>query len=149
MIKIYIENITEQRVSDCTVSNIRRVAKKVAELEKPELKLECTITLCDNEYIRELNRQYRGVDAATDVLSFPMFDFDTPEVIAQLGDIVISLERAAEQAREYGHSFKRELSFLTVHGMLHLFGYDHIQDDEREIMEQKQRDILNEMGITR
>ncbi len=149
MIKVYIENVSDINVSNYMVGNIRRAAKKVAELEKPQLKLECSIMLCDNEYIREFNSKYRKVDSATDVLSFPIFDFDTPEVIAQLGDIIISVEKAQEQAQEYGHSLKRELAFLTVHGMLHLFGYDHIDPCDRDIMEKKQREILNEMGITR
>lgn len=149
MIKIYTENISQQKVSESVLSDIKKIIRKTASQERPELKLECTVTFCDNEYIRELNSQYRGVDSATDVLSFPMFDFDTPEVVAQLGDIVISVERAEEQAELYGHSFKREICFLALHGALHLFGYDHIEESDRVIMEKRQREILDEMGITR
>ncbi len=149
MINTYFDNTIEHRIPDCTQSLLRRIVKLIAEQEKPDLKLECTITFCDDEYIKTLNSQYRDVDSATDVLSFPLFDFDTPDRIAQLGDIVISLETAARQAREYGHSFKRELCFLTVHGMLHLFGYDHIEEEDRIIMEQRQREILEQMGVTR
>jgi len=149
MIKIYIENVTDTKVSDYTLRNIRKVIRAAALQEKPDLKLECNVTLCDNEYIHQINKEYRGVDAPTDVLSFPFFDFDTPYTVAELGDIIISLDKTAEQAKEYGHSFKREICFLALHGTLHLFGYDHIKDDDRMIMEQKQRDILDRLEIHR
>ena len=112
-------------------------------------KAEVSVTFTDNEKIRELNREYRGIDNATDVLSFPLFD-DMPDggYIA-LGDIVISLERARKQSEEYGHSDKRELAFLVAHSMLHLFGYDHMEENDRAIMEQLQRDILTKKGYTR
>lgn len=106
-----------------------------------------SVVITDNEEIRSLNLKYRGKDSATDVLSFPMFDEDGTLDDEELGDIVISLERADEQAKEFGHSIKREVAFLTAHSMLHLFGYDH-ENGEQE-MYQKQDDILNSLGITR
>ena len=113
----------------------------------------------DNEGIRVLNAQHRGIDRATDVLSFPMLEydddgemFDDPGDIEDelcLGDIVISLERAAEQAEEYGHSFEREVGFLTVHSMLHLLGYDHMTEEEEKEMFGFQKEILTKMGLER
>lgn len=112
---------------------------------------EVSLVFCDGDYIQELNRQYRNVDRVTDVLSFPMDDAEsaisTEEFI--LGDIVICVLRMKEQAKEYGHSETRELAFLFLHGMLHLLGYDHIEDDDREEMEQVQREILESLGINR
>ena len=106
-----------------------------------------SVLITDNEEIRSLNLEYREKDAPTDVLSFPLFDEDGTLDGEELGDIVISLERAKEQAEEYGHSLKREVAFLTAHSMLHLLGYDH-ENGEQE-MYQKQDDILNSLGITR
>ena len=129
---------------------------------------ECSVNVLftDDEGIREMNREYRDIDRATDVLSFPMLTFETPadfSVVSEsplsytdpdsgevvLGDIVISLERMEAQAAEYGHSVRREIAFLTAHSMLHLCGFDHIDDDERAVMEEKQEEILNRLGITR
>ncbi len=117
---------------------------------------EVSITLTDDARIHELNRQYRGVDRPTDVLSFafneseePQIDYGDEEHVDQLGDIVVSVERAWEQANEYGHSFKREMIFLIVHGMLHLLGYNHIDEDERREMEAEQKFIMSELGIAR
>ncbi len=106
-----------------------------------------SVLITDNEEIKELNREYRQKDAPTDVLSFPLFDEEGVLDEDELGDIVISLERAKEQAQEYGHSLKREVAFLTAHSMLHLFGYDH-ENGEQE-MYKMQDDILNSLGITR
>ena len=123
--------------------------------------VEISILLTDNAEIRTLNRLHRGIDRATDVLSFPMYEYDeNGQMIEEyadfnaqgelcLGDIVISLERAQEQAAEYGHSFQREVGFLTVHAMLHLLGYDHMTAEEEQEMFGYQRDILEEMGLTR
>ncbi len=104
---------------------------------------EVSITFCDNERIQQINKAFRGIDRATDVLSFPMED-DT-----LLGDIVISIPKAQEQALEYGHSFERELFFLALHGFLHLLGYDHETEEDEKVMFVKQEQILTEMGITR
>ncbi|MBQ8641998.1 MAG: rRNA maturation RNase YbeY [Clostridia bacterium] len=114
-----------------------------------------SVTFTDNEGIRELNREYRSKDSATDVLSFPMYamegdDFPEPDMTAQLGDIVLSLERAGEQAEEYGHSFRRETAFLTVHSMLHLLGYDHERSEEEEKdMFRRQEEIMIILGLPR
>ncbi len=122
--------------------------------------------LTDNEGIHELNRQYRGIDRPTDVLSFPNVDYDNPadfSVIEDhiedyfdpdngelcLGDIVISVDRVYEQAGEYGHSVRREYAFLIAHSMLHLLGYDHMEPGDAAVMERKQEEILDRLGITR
>ena len=117
---------------------------------------QLSVTFTDNEGIRVLNNEYRGIDRATDVLSFPLVDFaggeepPVDEPMQSLGDIVLSLERADEQAKEYGHSFERETAFLTVHSMLHLLGYDHeLGEEEDAEMRKKQSEILDVMGLTR
>lgn len=116
---------------------------------------EVSVTFTDNKGIHKLNFQYRGVDRPTDVLSFPMYDFandETPDysTTVELGDIVISLEKAAEQAKDYGHSFKREIAFLSVHSLLHLLGYDHERSDEdEEIMFKIQDEIMDMLNIPR
>ena len=112
-----------------------------------------SVTFTDNEGIREKNREFRGIDTPTDVLSFPMYDFKKgekpgPGEICELGDIVLSLERAAEQAEDFGHSFKREAAFLTVHSVLHLLGYDHVDSEEEElVMREHQRAVMKKLGL--
>ena len=112
-----------------------------------------SVTFTDNEGIRELNREYRGKDSATDVLSFPLYDFAAgegplPGERAELGDIVLSLERAREQAAELGHSYERETAFLCVHSVLHLLGYDHERSaEEEEDMCRRQREIMVKLGL--
>ena len=107
--------------------------------------LEVSVTFTDNEGIRALNRTYREIDRATDVLSFPLFE--ETETEKQLGDIVLSLERCREQANEFGHSFERECAFLTVHSTLHLLGYDHVNSEEEERdMRARQTAIVTAMG---
>ena len=132
----------------------------------PDLDFQTVLILTDDPSIRRLNREYRQIDRATDVLSFPMqepdafldyalleekqedhFDPDTGELL--LGDIIISLDRVTKQAEAYGHSVKREYAFLIAHSMLHLFGYDHEDPDEAKKMEEKQRIILERLGIKR
>lgn len=99
-------------------------------------------------HIRDLNRDFRHIDRVTDVLTFPAWEGEDPlSGDGYLGDIMICYERAAEQAFEYGHPLKRELAFLTVHGVLHLLGYDHMTPDEETVMRSKQTDILNRMGL--
>ena len=116
---------------------------------------EVSVTLVDNEGIRELNREHRDIDRETDVLSFPLGDDDGYEVdpdndAIMLGDIVISLEKAAQQAQEYGHSYRREVAFLITHSLFHLLGYDHVNSDEEEkIMFGKQEKVLDKLGIPR
>lgn len=116
---------------------------------------EVSVTLTDNEGIQAVNKEYRGIDRPTDVLSFPLTDFnggDEPPVnepTVSLGDIILSLERAEEQAKEFGHSFEREAAFLSVHSTLHLLGYDHETSDEDDAdMRRRQREILEAMGLS-
>ena len=146
------------------------LAKRVIEfaLEHEEFPYECEVnlTLTDNEGIREINRTYREIDKPTDVLSFPLINYekagdfsaleenyddnfnpDTGEIM--LGDIIISIEKVKEQADSYGHSIEREFAFLILHSMLHLFGYDHMTEEEAAIMEEKQKIILDKMKIFR
>ena len=138
---------------------INRVIEQCFKEEKIEnSKLYISITLTNPEHIHEINKQYRNVDRATDVLSFPMFekneidekiknnDFEHEDV---LGDIVISIEKVEEQAKEYGHSFEREFAYMLVHGFYHLMGYDHIEDNDKVIMRKKEEKVLNKLGITR
>ena len=126
---------------------------------------EVNLTLVDNEGIHAINKEFREIDRPTDVLSFPMLEYDKPGDFDKfgndlyafdpdtgeltLGDIVISYDKVISQAEEYNHSVKREFAFLVAHSMLHLFGYDHIDDNERMEMERKQKEILNNLGITR
>ena len=109
------------------------------------------VIIIDNSKIREINRQYRGIDRETDVISFALEDDKTFNLkeIRVLGDIYISIDKVRQQAIDYGHSFKRELSFLAVHGFLHLLGYDHMTKDEEEIMFKKQEEVLSRYEINR
>lgn len=151
----------KQEISEETEKTIKEVIEKSLEYENCDFDAEVSVTIVDNDEIRGINAQMRNIDKVTDVLSFPMLYFDENGDIIDsdydmdgdnivLGDIVISAERAKSQAEEYGHSFKREIAFLTVHSMLHLLGYDHVDDPEDEkIMFAKQEEILNLLGITR
>lgn len=124
--------------------------------EKFDENCEVSISIVDNAEIQQINKQFRNIDRPTDVLSFPMLTFTENEIIEKnengeivLGDIIISLERAEEQAKEYGHSLKREIAFLTAHSMLHLLGYDHMELEEEKEMFAKQKEILEAAGIPR
>ena len=138
----------ERLIEQCT-------AAALEEEELGEYDAQVSVTLVDNEGIRALNNEHRGIDRATDVLSFPLGDeegFDTdPETGAiLLGDIVLSLERAREQAEEYGHSYRREVAFLLAHSLFHLLGYDHeLSEEEERLHFAKQEKILEKLGITR
>ena len=132
---------------------VKRAVLAVLDFEDFVRRAEVSVTFTDNEGIHALNREYRNVDRPTDVLSFPLSDgedYDTDGDAVLLGDIVISLERAQTQAEEYGHSFEREVAFLTVHSMLHLLGYDHetSPEDERDMFA-RQDEILISAGMTR
>lgn len=162
MIDAYVENEQDEiEISNEIAECIKRAVKTVMEYENRRFDAEAYITITDNERIRAINKEYRDKDAPTDVLSFPMLEFGENTDISELdknpqtgmvilGDIVISAEKAAAQAEEYGHSFLREIAFLTIHSMLHLLGYDHEKgaEDER-IMRDKEKDILKLMGISR
>ena len=130
---------------------IKEVSNKALETEKVE-KASCSIIIVDNSYIHKLNKEYRGIDRVTDVISFALEDEESmviPDEIRLLGDIYISLDKAKEQAKEYGHSLERELCFLAVHGLYHLLGYDHETKEEAEVMFKKQEEVLMEYGIIR
>lgn len=149
MIRFDIEQHPDYPVPVTYLPLMKRVIRTCVAQQYPHHRFEVELTLCGDEDIRALNRQYRSLDRPTDVLSFPMLDFDMPQVPVSLGSIIISVETARRQAQEYGHSLKRELCFLCAHAALHLLGYDHETEEERADMEQKQREILDSLGIAR
>lgn len=148
MTKIFFEYRTDP-VPKLYETLMKRVIRAAVSEKYPKHRFEVNVTVVSDRAIRKLNREHRGIDKATDVLSFPMFEFGTPEVPTLLGDIVISRDTAYRQAKEYGHSPRREFCFLAAHSALHLLGYDHESETEREEMEAKQEEILNKLGITR
>lgn len=162
----YVENETEAQFDFNIKEILDAVMAEVLEQENCPYEAQINLLVTDNEGIREYNRQYREIDAATDVLSFPMlsfekeadfsmveeqeadcFDPESGELI--LGDIIISADKVKEQAEKFGHSEKREFAFLVAHSMLHLCGYDHMEQKEAKIMESKQENALAKLGITR
>lgn len=135
MNRIYITNDQDKIKTDAKLRGlIKRSINAALKYMKLETEAEVSVTFTDNEKIHILNREYRNVDRETDVLSFPLDESDG-DGVTMLGDIVLSLEKCASQAKEYGHSFEREVSFLTVHSVLHLLGYDHVtsKEDEKEM----------------
>ena len=134
---------------------VRRAILATLKYEDLIFGAEVSVTFCDNEYIKRLNAEFRNKDSATDVLSFPMYDFDdetdpteNPDGSISLGDIVISLERAKEQAAEIGNSFEREVAFLVIHSTLHLLGYDHERSkDDEEAQCLAQREIIESLSF--
>lgn len=131
---------------------IRRCCHAVLELEKFEEPAEISVTFTDNEGIRELNKQYRGIDAPTDVLSFPMgengeYDTNLETGAKILGDVVISVEKAVEQAEAYGHTLQREIGYLTAHSVLHLLGYDHVENMDKVRMREKEEYVMEALGL--
>ena len=165
---IYVDNRQEKiEVTDKFVEKLENVINFA--LKEEELFVDCEISMLfvDNEEIREINNETRGIDRATDVLSFPMLDYEDKKVFKEvykdknfditfmdgeelvLGDIVLSLERALEQSKEYNHSFEREACYLVVHSVLHLLGYDHMEEDDKKIMRKREEEILGKLDITR
>ncbi len=134
---------------------IEKVVQECFKTEKLlETNLYMSIILTNPDHIQEMNNTYRKINKATDVLSFPMFEKEElenykSEIEEPLGDIVISIEQVDIQAKEYGHSFERELSYMVVHGFYHLMGYDHIELGDRVIMREKEENVLNKLNITR
>ncbi|MBS5603262.1 MAG: rRNA maturation RNase YbeY [Enterocloster asparagiformis] len=145
---------------------IRDVVNESLDYEECPYEAEVNVILTDNQAIQEINREHRQIDAPTDVLSFPMVDYEAPSDFdhvedavedyfnpetgeLMLGDIVISVDKVEEQAEKYGHSQTRELAFLVAHSMLHLCGYDHMEEEERLLMEARQNEILERRGYTR
>lgn len=162
---IYIENETSVNFDFDYNEIIKKVITYTEEFAGCPYETEVNVVLTDNENIHAVNKEYRNIDRPTDVLSFPMIEYDSPadfdgiedddslfnpesgELL--LGDIMISVDKVYEQAKQYGHSNLRELAFLVVHSMLHLFGYDHIEEEDRLVMEEKQRQIMEGLEISR
>ena len=159
-----MNNLAEIIFLDIEENNeYNKIIEKVLEtcFEKEGIinsKLYITVTLTNPEKIKEINNQYRSIDKPTDVLSFPMFEKEELDEIINdrkneneeiLGDIIISIEKVKDQALEYGHSFERELAYMVVHGFYHLMGEDHIEENDKIIMRQKEENILNSLNITR
>ena len=155
-LKIYFENEQDKLPITYKLKMlIREAVEATLDFEDYRNVCEVSVTFTDNEGIRELNNKFRQIDRPTDVLSFPLFDFDgeseeppVDDIMNMLGDIVISLEKAREQAEEYGHSFDREVAFLCVHSMLHLLGYDHeTSEEDDKNMRARQSEIMNIIGL--
>ena len=125
------------------------IIEKTLTSENREENFEVSLSLVTPEEIKELNKQYRGKDRATDVLSFPVEELFQPGEEKILGDIVISTEAVMEQAREYSHSVEREIAYLFLHGLLHLLGYDHLESEDKEKMRKVEKEILSQLEITR
>lgn len=162
----YVENETDMAFSFSPEEIVGKVMEEVLTEENCPYEGQVNVLLTDNEGIRRYNREYRNLDRPTDVLSFPNLDFDTPSDFSipkereadyfdpesgelLLGDIIISVDKVREQSGAYGHSMLREFAFLTAHSMLHLCGYDHMTEEEAAVMEAKQEQILQRVGITR
>ena len=163
---ILVENEAERELDFDYEEVIKSVINKTLETENCPYETEVNVLLTGNGEIHTANKEFRGIDRPTDVLSFPMVDYEFPSDFScvdknpesylnpetdelLLGDIMISVDKVYEQANEYGHSRKREFAFLIAHSMLHLLGYDHIDEAERKVMEVKQEAILDALGITR
>ena len=163
--RIYLENEGDLELDLNYQEVAQRVGDAVLDYEQCPYESEVELLLTMDEEIREMNREFRDIDRATDVLSFPMIAYESPADFAfleedesffdpdtgelMLGNIVISKQKVVEQAQEYGHTVEREYAFLIAHSMLHLLGYDHMEEEERAVMEKKQREILDGLGITR
>lgn len=165
---IFVDNRQEKiDVSDSLTSHLEKVINFVLKEECVKETCEISLVFVDNDEIRNINRETRNIDRATDVLSFPMLDYEKGKVYKDLyldfkfdpiffdegnlvlGDIVISLERSLEQSIEFNHSFFRETSYLVIHSVLHLLGYDHMEDDEKKVMREREEDILGKLNIPR
>lgn len=156
MYEIIYKDIKPQKEYEEIIQDVIKTCYKQEKIENSNLII--TITLTTPENIKEINKTYRNIDRATDVLSFPIFEKDELdkkiekkdfEIEDMLGDIVISIEKVKEQAVEYGHSFERELSYMVVHGFYHLMGYDHIKEKDKKIMREKEEQVLAKLGIQR
>ena len=147
MNQIEIVNLLNEEIKELEdVKNVINIAIKNQKLDN----LEFNIIIVDNNYIHKLNRDYRNIDRPTDVITFALEDYEDIKLEHRmLGDIYISLDKARSQAEEYGHSFKREICFLAVHGFYHLLGYDHMTEADEKVMFAKQEEVLNSYGITR
>ena len=148
---IYFED--GQVVDETILATMKKAAEYCLDLEQVDQeRTEISVTFVEGEEIRNLNREYRDTDKVTDVLSFPQFD-DLNEIPEFgeicLGDVVICKDRALEQAEEFGHSFEREIIYLFTHSILHLLGYDHMEEDEKKEMRQREEEVMAHLGILR
>jgi probable rRNA maturation factor len=142
--QVFLNN--NQKKFKVSLREWKKFVKEILEKLKLEKGTEVSITFTNNEEIHQLNKEYRDIDRPTDVLSFPFYNsFNLP--VKMLGDVIISLEKADSQSEEYGHSFKREISFLIVHGILHLLGYDHHTPEEEKEMFGLQKELLQEYSF--
>ena len=165
---IYTDNRQEKiEVTEELVKELEHTIEFALKEEEVNIPFEISLLFVDNDEIREINNETRNIDKETDVLSFPMLDYPKDKVFKDvyknhefdetymdgeelvLGDIVLSLEKALEQSKEYNHSFKREASYLVVHSVLHLLGYDHMEEDEKKVMRKREEEILGELDIKR
>ena len=160
--QVVTDIVNEQDKIDFTPERERLTEKVIeAALDNEGFSHDCyvAVTLTDDENIRIINNEQRGIDASTDVLSFPVLEFEDGEMLAGvgdyiedkiiLGDVVLSLETALRQSEEFGHSFEREMGYLICHSILHLLGYDHENDSEREVMRRKEEETLEKLSLTR
>ncbi len=149
--QIEILNETEIELSEELESLIVKASEKVLEYEDFDIEGEVSVLFVNDQRIKELNKEYRNKDTVTDVLSFPQYDSiienGVNDPFIYLGDVVISLEQAQRQADEFGHSLEREIVYLTVHSMLHLFGYDHMTEEDKSVMRAKEKLVLGAMKI--
>ena len=165
---IYVDNRQEVIViTDKEVDVLKNTIFFALKEEEVNIPCEVSLTFVDNASIREINRENRQIDRETDVLSFPMLEYENNMVFKEyykdfkfdetyldegelvIGDIVLSLEKAKEQAKEYGHSFERECNYLVIHSVLHLLGYDHMVEEDKVKMRAREEELLNKLGISR
>lgn len=165
---IYVDNRQNKiNITETEIDGLKNVINKALIEEEVTIPCEVSLVFVDNSEIKEINNETRGIDRATDVLSFPMLDYEDKKVFKEcykdfdfditykdgnelvLGDIVLSLERAKEQSIEYNHSFQREASYLVVHSVLHLLGYDHMEEEDKRKMRKREEEILNKLNISR
>lgn len=149
---IFDDRQTYKKIDEDILDKVERVMLAVLDYEDYDDNYEVSLSFVDNEEIRNLNRDFRNIDRVTDVLSFPMLsddEFDIEYEEESLGDIVISIQRADEQAEEFDHSLEREICFLVCHSMFHLLGYDHMKEEEAKDMHRREEEVLNGLDITR
>lgn len=165
---IYVDNRQNKvEASEELIERLTEVIEFALKEEEVNMKCEISLLFVDNNEIKEINNETRGINRETDVLSFPMLEYENKKVFKDmykdykfsqcdfdgdelvLGDIVLSLEKALEQSKEFNHSYEREASYLVVHSVLHLLGYDHMEDDDKTIMRSREEDILNKLNIIR
>ncbi|OPJ60006.1 rRNA maturation RNase YbeY [Clostridium chromiireducens] len=165
---IYVDNRQEKlEVKDSLIDQLKKVIEFTLKEEEVNIECEISLVFVDNDEIKQINNDTRRINKETDVLSFPMLEYEEQKVFKEmykdykfsqsdfdgdelvLGDVVLSLEKALEQSKEFNHSFEREASYLVVHSILHLLGYDHMEDDEKKIMRSREEEILNKLNIPR